>query len=184
MNERGRDSRASSDDIPDRLEDLPIVSDIDVPSGEGGSGAGGSTIRGVDNDANSIKTVVAIALGGACGTLTRVFLATQIPTAAPSFPWATFLANLGGAFLIGLIITLVVERLPPTRYVRYLLGTGFCGGLTTFSTFMVEVVLLIQRHRIATAGSYTALSLVAGLILVRVGMSCARLAPRWGAEAT
>ena len=177
MDERGRNRRGSAERTPHQPEDQPRGADVGLAS------SGGSPDGSVVRDARSSKTLAAIAIGGAGGTLVRVLLATEIPTTTTSFPWATFVANLGGAFLIGLIITLVAERLPPTRCVRYLLGTGFCGGLTTFSTFMVEVVLLIQHHRIATAGTYTAVSLLAGLVLVLVGMSCARLAPRWGAEA-
>jgi CrcB protein len=120
-------------------------------------------------------TIAVIAVGGAAGTLGRVELGRLIPTTSNGFPWPTFAANITGAFIIGLVIVLVLERLPPTRYVRPLVGTGFCGGLTTFSTLAVEIDLLVKAGRVGLAIGYLAASLGAGMIAVFAGMAVARL---------
>jgi fluoride exporter len=119
-------------------------------------------------------TIAAIALGGAAGTLGRVELARLIPTTTNGFPWPTFTANVAGAFIVGLVIVLVVERLPPTRYVRPLIGTGFCGGLTTFSTLVVEVDLLVKAGHVGRALVYLAATLAAGMVAVWTGMALAQ----------
>jgi CrcB protein len=121
-------------------------------------------------------TIAAIALGGAAGTLGRVELSRLIPTTTNGFPWPTFTANITGAFIVGLVIVLVVDRLPPTRYIRPLIGTGFCGGLTTFSTLVVEIDLLVKAGRVAMAIGYLAASLAAGMVAVWAGMTLARSA--------
>lgn len=120
-------------------------------------------------------TIAVIALGGAAGTLGRVELGRLIPTTTNGFPWPTFAANITGAFIIGVVIVLVLDRLPPTRYVRPLIGTGFCGGLTTFSTLAVEIDLLVKAGRLALAIGYLAASLGAGMIAVFAGMALARI---------
>jgi fluoride exporter len=121
------------------------------------------------------RTIAVIALGGAAGTLGRVELGRLIPTTTNGFPWPTFAANITGAFIIGVVIVLVLERLPPTRYVRPLIGTGFCGGLTTFSTLVVEIDLLVKAGRVGLAIGYLAASLAAGMIAVFAGMAVARI---------
>ncbi len=120
-------------------------------------------------------TLVVIALGGAAGTLSRVELTRLIPPTVNGFPWPTFAANLIGAFVLGLVIVLVLDRLPPSRYVRPLIGTGFCGGLTTFSTLVLEIDLLVKAGRLPLALGYLAATLVAGMAAVWAGMALARM---------
>src|SRR3954452_9417481 len=74
----------------------------------------------------------AILAGGALGALARTRLAVAFP--ASGWPWVTFAVNLAGAFALGYFVTRLQERLPLSAYKRPLLGTGFCGALTTFST--------------------------------------------------
>jgi CrcB protein len=121
-------------------------------------------------------TLAVIALGGAAGTLGRFELTRLIPPTANGFPWPTFAANLVGAFVLGLVIVLLLDRLPPSRYVRPLIGTGFCGGLTTFSTLVVEVDLLVKSGHLPLAIGYLAATLVAGMAAVWMGMALARTA--------
>jgi CrcB protein len=121
------------------------------------------------------ETIAVIALGGAAGTLGRVELGRLIPTTTNGFPWPTFTANITGAFVIGLVIVLVFDRMAPTRYVRPLIGTGFCGGLTTFSTLVVEIDLLVKAGHAALALGYLAASLAAGMVAVWAGMALARV---------
>ena len=102
-------------------------------------------------------------------------------TAPGGFPWATFIVNVTGAFILGVVTTLMLERWPPTRYVRPLIGIGFCGGLTTFSTWMVETVQLIDTHHTTTAIIDVAATLFGGLLALLVGVTAARTLPREGA---
>jgi CrcB protein len=70
---------------------------------------------------------VAIFAGGCAGALIRAALEEASPYSAPQWPWTTFAINVAAAFLLGYFATRLQERLPPSRYVRPLLGTGLCG---------------------------------------------------------
>lgn len=122
----------------------------------------------------------AIAVGGAAGTLAREALARAIATAPDGWPWATLAANLTGSFVLGLLAGLLIRRFPSDRYVRPLIGTGFCGGLTTFSTLAVEDSLLVKHGHPLLAVAYWALSLAVGLALAAAGLRAARALPRCG----
>ncbi len=116
----------------------------------------------------------AIAAGGALGTLARYGVSRALITPALGFPWSTFAVNVAGSLLLGLIVTLVVERWSPTRFVRPFAAIGFCGGFTTFSTLMVELSQRGQHGRVAIAGAYLVASLVVGLLAAVAGMALAR----------
>ena len=90
------------------------------------------------------------------------------------WPWPTFTVNIVGTFLLGYVVTRLVERLPLSRYRRPILGTGLCGGLTTFSTMQVETITMIQHHHYGLAAGYTAASIVAGLVAVYVATALVR----------
>ncbi len=115
-----------------------------------------------------------VALGGAAGTLLRALLAEAFPPGRNGFPWDTLAVNLAGSAVLGAVIVLAVERGVPSAYFRPLLGTGFCGGLTTFSAFAVEVDLQIRAGRVGTAVVYAAASLAGGLAAARAAMLLAR----------
>jgi CrcB protein len=91
------------------------------------------------------------------------------------------MVNVAGSLLLGFIAVTALERLGPTRYFRPLLATGFCGGLTTFSTFVVEMDLLVRAGRPGTAALYLGASVAGGLAAVRIGAVLARAA--WTREA-
>lgn len=112
----------------------------------------------------------AIFLGGAAGTLLRVGLLEALGEGAPGWPWATFLVNLAGAFLLG---AFVVSLPPKTRY-RPLLTTGFCGALTTFSTMQVELLTMLEAGEVAIAAGYLGGSVLAGLLGVQVAVTTMR----------
>ena len=118
--------------------------------------------------------VVAIAAGGALGTLARYGTDRLLVVAPTGFPWATFTVNVAGSLVLGLIVTLVVERWPPTRFVRPFAAIGFCGGFTTFSTLAVEATQRIQHGRVGLAAVYVLASLVAGVAAAALGMALAR----------
>ena len=119
--------------------------------------------------------LLAVALGGALGSLLRYFVAGAIQSAAwPGYPWGIFAVNITGGFLMGLIVELSALKLQLTPEVRAFLTVGILGGYTTFSTFSLDSVLLIQRGAYMSAAAYvvgsTVLSigaLFAGLWLVR-----------------
>ena len=79
-----------------------------------------------------------------------------------------------GAFILGFVTTRLLERLPLSAYRRPLLGTGLCGGLTTFSTMQVETVQMIERQHYGMAAGYTVVSVVAGFLAVYVATALAR----------
>lgn len=118
--------------------------------------------------------VLAVAVGGALGTIVRYELALAEPAGTGHFPWATFTVNVIGSFVLGVAATALVEPWPPTRILRPFVAVGFCGGLTTFSTWMVESVLLVRDDRAGLAAVYLAVSLVAGFGAVALGVLLTR----------
>ena len=91
------------------------------------------------------------------------------------FPLATFLINVGGSFVLGVIGGLAAQRaIPHADAVRLALGVGFCGGFTTFSTFEFETHALFEDGIWLTALTNIFLSLFAGLVAVRLGLVVAR----------
>jgi CrcB protein len=96
-----------------------------------------------------------------------------IPNAS-AWPWATFAVNILGAFLLGYFTTRLQERLPLSAYRRPLLGTGFCGALTTFSTVQVELLKMLDVHRYGLAAGYATASVVLGYASVQLATAVAR----------
>ena len=122
---------------------------------------------------------LAIMAGGAAGTLGRAALAEGSPHRPDQWPWATFIVNLLGALILGWLLTWLAERAAPTRYWRFLLGTGFCGALTTFSTFQIETFEFARRGDIALAVGYPLASIAAGMVLAVAGVMIARRGRHW-----
>lgn len=121
--------------------------------------------------------VAAVAAGGALGATARYALSHAVGTPSSGFPWATFAVNVSGSLLLGLLLTLVAERWAPTRLLRPLAGTGFCGAYTTWSTFMVDTELLVKNGHVTVAAIYLAASVLAGLAAVYAGLVVARAWP-------
>ncbi len=125
------------------------------------------------------QEVAAIFAGGALGTLARAGLAQAFPHAATAWPWPTFLVNIAAAFLLGYFVTRLQERLPLSSYRRPLLGTGVCGGLSTFSTMQVEILKMLSAHAYGLAAAYTAASVVAGYAAIHLSTTLVRRVPAW-----
>lgn len=109
-----------------------------------------------------------VALGGALGTAARYLLATALP-AGSGWPTTTLAANLGGAFLLGLLLEALVRRGPETpraRVLRLALGTGVLGGFTTFSGLAIEIERFAARGDLGLGAVY-------GLVSVALGLACA-----------
>ena len=126
-----------------------------------------------------LRVLAAIAAGGFVGGLLRYLVAEEwAPTS--SFPWAVFTVNTAGALVLGLLLVLVLEVLPPTRYLRPAVGTGFCGALTTFSSVVVAADQLAAHGRAALAVGYVVASLGAGLGAASFGIILGRaIAASW-----
>jgi fluoride exporter len=102
----------------------------------------------IDHDS---RELAAIFVGGALGTVARAVLETLAAPDPVRLPWPTFTVNIVGAFLLGYFTTRLLERLPLSSYRRPLLGTGLCGGLTTFSTMQVEIIKMLEHHHYGLA---------------------------------
>lgn len=120
--------------------------------------------------------LLAIFCGGALGGPARGALGRAVPTATGHFPWGTLAANISGAFLLALLMVLVLEVWPPTRYLRPFAGIGFCGAYTTWSTFMVESDRLLGRGDVGLATAYVVATLTAGLLATTAGLTLGRAA--------
>lgn len=118
--------------------------------------------------AHDYRELAAVFVGGALGTLARAGLSAVVMREPAGWPWATFIVNILGAFLVGYFTTRLLERLPLSSYRRPLLGTGLCGGLTTFSTMQVETVTMIEHGEWAKAAAYSTSSIVLGLLAVHL----------------
>jgi CrcB protein len=108
------------------------------------------------------------------GATARIALIRLPVAGAPSWPWITLAVNLAGAFALGYFATRLQERLPLSTYRRPWLGTGICGGLTTFSTMQVELLRMIDAHRYATAIGYAAVSVVGGYLVIHLASALVR----------
>jgi CrcB protein len=122
------------------------------------------------------RLVAAVAVGGFAGGALRYGVGVWLPTSPTGFPWAVFAVNTVGAFVLALLLVLVLEVLPPTTYLRPLVGTGFCGALTTFSSVATGVDQLAARGHAELAAGYLAASLAAGLAAALAGIVLGRAA--------
>jgi len=120
------------------------------------------------------QTVIAIFAGGALGTLARAALAEAFPHSATQWPWPTFAVNIVAALLLGYFVTRLQERLPLSAYRRPLLGTGVCGGLSTFSTMQVEILNMLSAHAYGLAAGYTAASIALGYAALHLATALVR----------
>jgi CrcB protein len=122
-----------------------------------------------------LGALLAVAAGGAIGTLARYEVGKALASRPAGWPLAILTANLTGAFLLGLVLTVV-----RSHRLRPLLGTGLLGAYTTMSTLAVDTDLLVHGGHVFTAIAYLAASLAGGLVAVECGLAVGR---RLGAEA-
>src|SRR3954452_12154569 len=117
---------------------------------------------------------LAVAAGGALGALARGGVGRALPTRPGEWPWATFTVNLAGTLVLAWATTRLAEMVAPTRYVRLVLGTGFCGALTTFSSFQVETIRLARDGHARMAAEYAPVSLRPGMLAAAAATVAAR----------
>jgi len=120
------------------------------------------------------RELAAIFAGGAVGAVLRVWLGRHFASAEGSWPWATFAINVSGSFALAYFATRLQERLPQSTYRRPLLGTGFCGAYTTFSTMQVEILKLVETHRYGLAAGYACASISAGYAAIFLATAIVR----------
>ncbi|MEU0314062.1 CrcB family protein [Nocardioides sp. NPDC006273] len=115
-----------------------------------------------------------IAAGGALGSLARWGLTTVLPHGGQSWPWATFLANVSGCLLLGVLMAFVLGPWSQTRYLRPFLGVGVLGGYTTFSAYELEAYVL-DGHAPALAMLYVLASVISGIGAAWIGLTLGRV---------
>jgi CrcB protein len=118
-------------------------------------------------------TYLAIALGGAAGSVLRYALQAALRPASGGFPWGTLAVNLAGSFLIGLCAALA-ERQGGGSWIRPWLMVGLLGGFTTFSAFSLENMQMLRQGQLLTLFLYVVASVAAGLALAFAGYFLAR----------
>jgi CrcB protein len=120
------------------------------------------------------RELAAIFAGGAIGAVARVWLSQRYVQRDVSWPWTIFAINITGSFALGYFATRLQERLPQSTYRRPLLGTGFCGAYTTFSTMEVEILKMIEANRYVLAVTYAIVSLIAGVAAIWLASTLVR----------
>ncbi len=115
--------------------------------------------------------LAAVAMGGALGSVVRFELAGAFqPAWWPGFPFGIFTVNILGGFLMGVIVAMAAEKLNMTPETRAFLTTGVLGGFTTFSTFSLDSVMLMQRGAYVQAGAYIAGSVILSIAALLLGL--------------
>jgi CrcB protein len=117
------------------------------------------------------KPILVISLGSALGALLRWVLGTKLNGFFPTIPPGTLTANLVGGYIIGLAVAFFSQMPDIAVEWRLLIVTGFCGGLTTFSTFSAEVVALLQDERFATAMIAIVVHVSGSLLMTLAGLA-------------
>lgn len=126
-------------------------------------------VRSVDR-----RELAAAFVGGMAGALVRVAIADLFPLRPASWPWAVFLINVSGAFMLGYVVVRLAERLPLSTYRRPFVGTGFCGAYTTFATMQLDLWRMVRSGHFALALGYAVASITCGYLAVFIAVALAR----------
>ena len=113
-----------------------------------------------------LRNILFVAFGGAIGSVFR-YIASLL-FIAKKFPLSTFVVNIIGSFLIGLLMGYIAKQTNAQTW-QLLLVTGFCGGFTTFSTFSWDIVLMLQQQRYGVVAFYIFSTLILGLLFAFLG---------------
>ncbi len=118
--------------------------------------------------------IFSVFFGGGLGAVLRYLISLNISKHI-GFPFSTFLVNLVGSFLIGFLTVIFIEKSDINPALKISLTVGVCGGLTTFSTFSLELYEMITNNLIFNALLYIALSILLCLSAVTIGVWCAKI---------
>ena len=120
------------------------------------------------------SVVATVFAGGCIGGLVRYAVTHHWPTPDGRFPWPTLTVNLAGAFVLAALIVIVGDVLGESTYARPLIGTGFCGALTTFSSVVVDADRLLAHGHVGLGLGYLVVSIATGLAAAALGLVLAR----------
>jgi len=121
-------------------------------------------------------TYLAVACGGAIGAMSRYWVYNAFLKASESkFPWATLTVNIAGSFLIGIAFVLITERSEVGPEMRGLVTVGFLGAFTTFSTFSMDTIGLLEQGQISSAITYVLSSVLVCIIATGLGLMFSRV---------
>jgi CrcB protein len=121
--------------------------------------------------------LAAVSAGGGIGSLARYAITTAWPVTDGQFPASTLAVNTSGSFLLGFVLVLLIERLPPSRYARAFIAVGVIGAFTTFSTFAVDTAQLGRDGHAETAAAFFVISVLGGLAAAQLGIVTGRAVP-------
>ena len=122
-----------------------------------------------------MKTILAIAAGGAIGAVGRHLLAHHVNTLlGAGFPWGIFVCNVLGSFIMGALVEAMALSWSASTEMRAFLTVGILGAFTTFSTFSLDIVAMLQRGEMTKAGLYIVMSVICGVLGLMLGMQAVR----------
>ncbi|MCU1488732.1 MAG: CrcB-like protein [Acidimicrobiaceae bacterium] len=170
MTERASDDHQASHELAEPKNDGPSDPELAIDPGRP---AGGAAHKSGERGLGLL--LVTIAVFGALGSLARDAIGHALAGAPASYPWGTFAVNLAGAAGIGVAVVVLAEAFPASLLARPAVVTGFLGGFTTFSTFVVDADLLVRDGRAPMAVAYVVASTVFGLAAVVIGMAGGRV---------
>lgn len=118
-----------------------------------------------------------VMIGGAVGAAVRHLTGRALlALAGPGWPWGTLTVNIAGSFLMGLLVGWLARHGQGVESARLLLGVGLLGGFTTFSAFSLDVLLMLERGELWSAGGYIAASVIGSVAALLIGLSLMRAA--------
>ncbi|TWF54200.1 fluoride efflux transporter CrcB [Neorhizobium alkalisoli] len=122
-----------------------------------------------------MTNVVLVAVGGAIGSVFRYLVGVwAVRLFGPSFPWGTFAVNVIGSFFIGLMVEMIARRFNASAEMRVFIVTGIIGGFTTWSSFTLDTMVLLERGAALPAFAYLAGSLVISFAAIFAGLALGR----------
>lgn len=126
------------------------------------------------------KLILSIIAGASLGALMRWQLGLKLNAVYPQLPLGTLSANLIGGYIIGLAASYIAQHPNLNAEWRLLIMTGFCGGLTTFSTFSLEVVSLLQQGKLLWAMLNISAHVIGALLMTFLGFATWQVLKHWG----
>lgn len=116
-----------------------------------------------------------VGAGGFAGAVARYLVGLALPFIGTGFPFGTFAVNVAGCLTIGFISELSITTSLVSPELRLLFATGFCGGFTTFSSYMYEIMSLLRDGEMLYASIYLFGSIIGGILCLYIGMQLARM---------